>query len=201
MLPRTPMSKDTLIEKWIQFLKSNRIVAMQSDPDTGKLEYLKPVTTKELTRFLKITTDFSDEEIGNAIKTALTKKGAAVPKIQNTPGTNVDIQKTQPVKSEPAKISGPQQTVPKKKYSKDDATDIEFKDINEAIADLAGKSLSEDDVENIFAMLASLDRSKPEEQDTKPSKDLSNEIEKIKNLIDNVMTDGQRKSLWRALNA
>lgn len=86
------MSADDLIEQWIQYLKNNRIAAMSSDPDTGKLRYLKQPTSKDIIHFLDIKTDFNVKDILNAIKIVKQQGGntSAAPALPNKePGKEV----------------------------------------------------------------------------------------------------------------
>lgn len=85
-----------LVKKWIQYLKDNRVVAQQADPSSGKLKYQRDVTVDDLTAFLELRTDYSEEQINNAISMVLAKKtiGNRDPALTNnptkpTPGTNV----------------------------------------------------------------------------------------------------------------
>lgn len=81
------MSVDTkkLVKDWIQFLKNNQIVAMQSDG--GKLQYKREVTSSDITKFLEIKTAFTSEQISNAIHIVMSKNasGNNAPKISDNP--------------------------------------------------------------------------------------------------------------------
>jgi hypothetical protein len=66
-----------LVKDWIQYLKNNRIVAMQSDPQTGQLKYRRPATTADLKKFLNGTGQFDDEAVEKAINAATGKQPAA----------------------------------------------------------------------------------------------------------------------------
>lgn len=69
------------IKDWVQFLKNNQIVSMNSDPVTGKLIYRKKVTSADLISFLEgnYSIEFStpDEIVRNII-----------PSIKNTDGAD-----------------------------------------------------------------------------------------------------------------
>jgi hypothetical protein len=119
-----------LTRDWIQFLKSNQIVALNSDPTTGKLAYKKKVTADDLSRFLETKTDFDEETINNAIQTVLSKKGTPrlpdktdEPKPGKAPTPNPPAPGTPPKSGEPPTPGTPQS----KKYNTDDATDVEVK--------------------------------------------------------------------------
>lgn len=82
------MAANTLTKKWIQYLKNNQIVAMQSDPKSGRLNYRKKVTVDDLIHFLQNDTDYSDTQIDKAIDTVLTKKPKATQNLPATVGNN-----------------------------------------------------------------------------------------------------------------
>src|SRR5271165_494779 len=77
---KTQMAANTELTKdWIQYLKNNRIVAMQSDPETGQLKYKRPATTADLESFLNSTGQFDDEAIKKAIASISGEQPAAQP--------------------------------------------------------------------------------------------------------------------------
>lgn len=86
---KTSMAANTkaLIKDWIQYLKNLQIVGLKDNPETGKLIYKKPVSVDDLQKFLRIKTDFSPEQISNAIDMMLAKKtqGGNPKAIQNNP--------------------------------------------------------------------------------------------------------------------
>jgi hypothetical protein len=186
----------SLTKGWIEFLKNNQIVELKSDPETGSLKYRREVTSDDLARYLENTTDFGEDAISSAIHTVLTKKTVGKqPRIQNTP----------PPEKEPNKQLGSNVPVaPKKKYNTDDATDVEYRDINEAIKDFAGSSLGEADVEAVFSILAAPrpaaapPAEKPVDQKAIEARKIE-ELNKIKRVIRDTMTDSQRQALWRIL--
>ena len=248
-----------LIKDWIEYLKNFGIAAKKSDPETGKLHYYRPVTSKEIIRFLEITTYFTPEQINNAIQTVLAKKvqGGENPKLQNNPtpekpGTDVStwmhsgMRPSDPknrLQGEPAEQPEPtpgqndRQANNKFNYGKDDVSDIDYREvpnrkpealpgpttkepvkqkvkprfklrpkrITEDITDNTGYQLGEKDVEEIFNILASDEAKQNEPANTaqtpeKPKPDPRAELNILKKTIRDVMTDEQRKSLWRALN-
>lgn len=56
-----------LVKPWIDYLKNNQIVALQSDLNTGALKYKRSVTTDDLKKFLHINTEYTQAEINSAI--------------------------------------------------------------------------------------------------------------------------------------
>jgi hypothetical protein len=211
-----------LIKQWIKYLKNNQIAELKSDPDTGDLSYRRPVKTEDVHNFLEVETDYTPEQISNAIHTVLT--GNAInkqpPKLQNnkTPSSDVSTWRQSEVtpgqKQQAIPYSGNQPVQPTKspRRSNDDATDIEYRDVNEAIKDNPGDTLSEDDVEKIFDMLSSAPADKAANvrkgrapKEVQPDTGLTPEekqasVRKLKRLIRDTMTDGQRQALWRILN-
>ena len=85
---------DELTKAWIQYLKNNQIVALQSDPKTGKLTYKKKVTTDNLSQFLQSETSYDKGTINNVIQSVITgtplppapKPGAPAPTPAPKPG-------------------------------------------------------------------------------------------------------------------
>jgi hypothetical protein len=75
-----------LTKDWIQYLKNNRIVAMQSDPKTGLLNYKRPATTADLKKFLSSTGQFDDEAIEKAIASISGEQQPQQPQPQKKPG-------------------------------------------------------------------------------------------------------------------
>jgi hypothetical protein len=72
----------TLTKWWIQYLKNNKIVDLKSD-EAGKLNYQRPVTSDDLSNFLEVKTEFSPEEISNAMHMVLARNaiGKQAPKL------------------------------------------------------------------------------------------------------------------------
>lgn len=65
-----------LTRGWIKYLKNNRIAKMNSDPKTGKLLYNKQPSVQNLIKYLRITDEFDDDAIRNAIlQVVKSKKG------------------------------------------------------------------------------------------------------------------------------
>lgn len=63
-----PVSIKPLTRDWIQYLKNNKIVALQSDPTSGRLNYQRPTTSSDLIEFLLAKTDYSERDIKAAIR-------------------------------------------------------------------------------------------------------------------------------------
>jgi len=72
-------TNEKITELWIQYLKDNQIVSMQSDPKTGKLNYKRSATVKDLENFLRSTGEFEDEAIQNAIQSTVGGKSGDEP--------------------------------------------------------------------------------------------------------------------------
>ena len=66
--------KKSLTRDWITYLKNNQIVALQSDPKTGKLTYKRPVTVADLRAFLDSRNDINDEVADQAITSVATPR-------------------------------------------------------------------------------------------------------------------------------
>jgi hypothetical protein len=138
-----------LIKDWIQFLKNNKIVNLKSDPDSGKLHYNRKVTADDVSHFLDISTDHSEDAINNAISMVLTKKGqaSAQPQLQKPapkePGKDLstwmhsDMQPGQRPEQPGTDISTQSRKQPnqankaagKVKYDPDSVSDIDYKEV------------------------------------------------------------------------
>lgn len=59
--------KEELLKGWIQYMKNNRIVRMQSDPQTGNLNYTRSPTIDDLNKFLAGKTNYKTPTINKAI--------------------------------------------------------------------------------------------------------------------------------------
>jgi hypothetical protein len=215
------IDKTRLTKEWIDYLKSNQI-AFSSKTEPGKLDYKKKVTSDDISRFLEGKTDFTEEQISNAVHMVLAKKaqGGGPAKLQNNPtaGTSVATQPERPQQQAPKQLGSNQpkqaQAAPKKRYSKDNATDVEYRDINEELRDDTAYTLDEKDIEDIFSILTSASpaapatkqkqrgtapgtpaAASPEEEQAKKDE----EIRKLKRVIRDKMSPAQRKALWRVL--
>lgn len=226
---KIPMAidKTRLTKEWITYLKSNRI-AVSSKDNPGTLDYRKKVTSDNISRFLEAKTDFSEEQISNAIHMVLARKaqGGGPAKLQNNPttGTSVASRPEAPQQQAPKQIGSNQPkaaaAAPNKRYNKDNATDVEYRDINEELRDDTAYTLDEKDVEDIFSVLTSGAASapastpggeqkqrggaatqgtpaaaNPEEEQAKKEED----VRKLKRMIRDTMSPAQRKALWRIL--
>lgn len=142
-----------LIKDWIQYLKGLQIVAGKSDPDTGKLNYKRKVTSDDVIHFLEVKTNFNEEEISNAVHMVLAKKaqGGGKPKLQNKPtpkepgkdvstwmhneitpiqrGTDVAPGSAQAPREPAKQIAGPKNAPGKIAHDPDSVTDVEYRDI------------------------------------------------------------------------
>jgi hypothetical protein len=218
---------NTLLTKaWITHLKRNQI-AFSSKTEPGKLDYRKKVTSDILSSFLEREGDFSEEQISNAIHMVLAKKaqGSGQSKLQNNPasGDSVATKNEPPQQQAPKQIGSNQPKAqpvpPKKRYSKDNATDVEYRDINEELRDDTAYTLDEKDVEDVFSILTSSTPNVPD-QETSPQQKAAGqkaagqkqptspeeiqakkegEIRQLKRIIRDTMTPAQRKALWRIL--
>jgi len=205
------IDKTKLTKDWIGYLKDLQI-AVSSKTEPGKLDYIKRVTSDALSHFLELKTDFTEGQISNAIHMVLAKKaqGGGPAKLQNkpTPDTSVAARPETPQRQTPKQIGSNQPKVapaaPKKRYSKDNATDVEYKDINEEMKEEIF-TLSEKDIEDIFSILTSAAPSTPKAKATpavNPEAEQAKKEEEIRTLkrtIRDKMSSSQRKALWRAL--
>jgi hypothetical protein len=193
----------SLTREWIQFLKSNQIANSNSDPKTGKLKYNRKPTVQELIRFLDLKTDFDEEDVRKAIRTVVYKKGAGTKAPQDEPkalpgkkpegdlSTWFQNEVTPGERQNPATPLQPQDKP--KKYSNDDAEDIDPTDtsdpltlthkrkprfkykgpgknptrLSEDFYDRQGVELEEADIKEIFNILLS-PKAEPEEPAGEP---------------------------------
>lgn len=200
-----PAHAPELVKPWIEYLKNNQIVAMQSDPKTGDLQYKRKVTTDDLKKFLAGASHYSDNEVNAAISqvvgnkqpgsseepqnkapsfgqpapapSKVTYKGipgkAPLPQAStNTQGAYsmksavTPTTKTQPAQQAPAPQqpqAQPQNASAKKELSQTPnairkrnarAKAKQTAPVTEGFKDLPSQELSEDDIEAIFAALA-----------------------------------------------
>ena len=228
-------SKERLVKQWIQYLKNNQIVGLKSDPNTGDLTYKREVTADDVTQFLENNTEYSEEQINNAIKMVMAKGavGSQPAKLQNNPSQKEpgrelstwqqnDMRPGDP--RQPADVprlpSAARREMPHKKsnYSKDDAEDIEYTEIREAVKDTPSQSLSEKDVESVFSILSSSEpntmadkgKQKGAGAETNAARKVAEpedpakkqeDIKKMMRIIRDIMTPPQRKMFWRALQS
>jgi len=199
----------TLTREWIQFLKNNQIVGMQSDPKSGKLNYKRKPNVQELIRFLDIKTDFDEEDVRAAVKTVLKSKGGSDqedPKALPGPGPGNDVSTWSHSETTPADAPDNAHREPldspakAKKYSNDDAEDIDYRDpeqspgeppalthkrkprfkyragqdperLSEDFYDRQGVELEENDVKQIFRILLSPKPQAAEPAEPEPTDD------------------------------
>lgn len=199
----------SLTKGWIQFLKNNQVVSTQSNPKTARLNYKRQPNVTDLMKFLEVNTDFDESDIRKAIKTTMSRKGGTAPEVPALPGksqgnvstwhqTQTTPGQAQEPSAEPA-VPLPQQEKPKK-YSTDDAEDVEFREpgekkqsprtlgykkprykykgpgkvdrLSEDFYDRQGMEMSEDDVKNVFRILL-----EPKAKPTEPTQEVPGEEE------------------------
>ena len=178
------LSSRQLVKDWIQYLKNNQIIKMKSDYASGKLSYKRNPTTSDLLKFLDVQTDFDQSDVKKAIRSVLAKGSTGDD--SNVPSTWFHNEVT-PGEEEPSKAAPIGQPLPApdkpKKYSNDDAEDVEFRDagtprdeptgdpralpapkrkprfkyrykpVTEAFYDRPGDELSEDQIREVFKIL------------------------------------------------
>lgn len=202
------MASPELTKGWIQYLKNNQIVAMQSEPSTGKLKYNRKVTADDVRHFLQNNTQFDKAAIDKALASIKSTPNLPATQQSNQPATG-SPQQSQQQSDQPGKPDQQQ----KKRYDNSDAEDVEPRygprptlpaprgTVKEAFVDDAGPGVSEDDVESVFDMLSAA-AEKPAGDETAPTPAAPNrreEINKLKRVIRDQMTEAQRRSLWAAL--
>ena len=247
------VTNQKLTKEWIQYLKNNQIVELQSDPQTGKLNYKKPVTEDDVIEFLTNNDYFPQEEIEKALdsiagssqpsSSLTTGQGQQSPeqeqqtqdqpsgqrKYDNSNATDVEP-RFGPRTSLPAPtraLQAPAPAQPEKKsrtggkqagqvsqtpnaIRKRQSRANRRAGINEDFTDNPGAELSEKQVEEVFKILTSgqqaqkqqAGRGQPTDQENPrvdPTQVRVEEINKIKRVIRDKMSDQQRMSLWRAL--
>ncbi len=243
-----------LVKDWIQYLKSTQIVALKSD-SSGKLQYNRPVTSEDVSTFLEAKTDYTPDQIGNAIHMVLAKnaQGGGTEKLPNNPspeepakpGSDLSTwmhygmrpgdpkNRLQGEPAEPQKqVAG--QSNNKLNYDPNSVSDIDYRDVpnkdpealpapspeeepkrrprfklrtkglKEDFEDNQGYELDENDVEQIFNMLASGAPAQDSRAAQAPQPDTPKTdpeaLNKLKRTIRDTMNDQQRKALWRALS-
>jgi hypothetical protein len=203
------MSTNTaeLTKKWIQFLKNNRFVELKPD-SSGNLRYKRGVSADDLIGFLGTATDYDDKTIRVAVASVSAKSAGnnSPAKLQNTPNTGSKPAQQPQLPNNQKSLPNYQIPKPKKKYDTSSATDVNYRDVNEEIKDLPGPQFSEDDVEQVFRILASTASSKsttqpaaPPKVDPSPEKSPDEDLNKIRRMIRDILTPPQRKTLWRSL--
>lgn len=253
-----PISSRQLVKDWIQYLKNNQIISMKSDYASGKLSYKRNPTSSDLLKFLS-STDIDQTEARKAVKSVA---GKGTPSgDSNVPSTWFQNEVT-PGEEDPAKPAPIGQSLPApdkpKKYSNDDAEDVDFKPagssqqkdksasdkplalggpkpaersaegpqpddtpprkprfkyrnkpVTEAFYDNPGDELSEDQIREVFKILAAAANApkgkpaataEPEKSPEEKEAETSENLNKLRNLIRNTMSPEQRKGLWAALN-
>lgn len=114
-----------LTRGWIQYLKNNQIVALQSDPKSGRLTYKKPVTASDVVHFLQVDTDYTDDQINQAIDQVVGRQSGQRPNsnlasVQHPPGNSA--------------TPGPTPNSPGQKTSKYAATNQDAEDVEDVSA-------------------------------------------------------------------
>ena len=99
-----------LTKDWIQYLKNNQIAALQSDPESGRINYKRKVTASDVVNFLQVKTDYDDDAINTAIDKVVGSR---------QPESNISAQEPQATSREP------DNNTQQKKYNNSDATDVE----------------------------------------------------------------------------
>jgi hypothetical protein len=215
-----------LVKQWIQYLKNNQIVGLKSDPQTGRLDYRREVTTDDVSRFLELNTNYSQDEISNAIQMVFSRQSVnkSPSKLTNNPSVDNSSKTSSNTKQLPSTNSAQQK--PAKKYNNNDAEEIPDKTISENIKDTQPTPLDEKDVESIFNILSS---QQPGANSASPQSTSGNkrgqrnaqssastaagqpvaqpdpgkkeeDLRKLKRIIRDTMIPSQRMSLWRELN-
>jgi len=207
-----------LTKKWIQYLKNNQIVELKSDPNTGKLKYRRSVTAADVKRFLTVVIHVDQERVDKAVNLAIRQKSnerppETLPKNSQQPENpqqSTPDQKTQ----QPAPAPAPE---PQKSENKPRYRNLKPKTkVNEDFRDTGQTELDEKDVERIFDLINApstapekkqnsqqppeqeKQKQKPTQQDKTEDQKID-ELNKIKKLIRNTMTPGQRKAFWNAI--
>lgn len=180
MTNQMTLSSRKLVKDWIQYLKNNQIINLHSDYASGKLSYKRNPTTSDLLKFLDVYTDIDQKTVNKAIQTVLSqgKHGANVPSTwmhdEMTPG---EPGSDEPEAQQQTRLPSPARP---KKYSNDDAEDVEFKPagapkseppalagpkrkprfkyrnkpVTEAFYDRPGQELGEEQIRAIFKILS-----------------------------------------------
>src|SRR5271165_5581126 len=185
-----------LVKDWIQYLKNNKIVALQSDPESGRLKYIRQPTSQDLERFLQ-SAGIDAEKAKKAIAMVMRKK----PPVRTTAEPQPEVPPTK--QPEPQQTQQPQPEVPPTKQPKphyklqpgttpQGKPKVTYKGLKEEIQDQAPIELSEKDIERVFSLLAPK-KTKPKPQVMDPAKKQS-EMNKLRRIIRDTMTPQQRQS-------
>ena len=157
-MKRQMAANPKLLKNWIQYLKDSRIVAMQSDPKTGKLKYKRPVRAEDIHRFLDSTGEFNDEEILAAINAVASKKSPEEP--PEAPQAPQPTNRGKVLSQTPDAIRKRQQRAASSQQNKSGsaafgqmASHLQKPTVQEEIEDKPGVSFNEQDVEAVFDML------------------------------------------------
>lgn len=220
-----PVDQKTLIKDWIAYLKRLGVVAMQSDPKTGQLNYQRPVSYDDLSTFLRLAfvrTEITEQDIENAIKTALTKnrpRPSSLPAPnqtdagQQTQTPSATVQTTQA--SSQGKQTSSQKTLsPEYQRGKESAEDVEAREprqspakksrwkFSEAIRDVPGPEISEQVVEEVFNLLIAriqqIQQEKQAKDEANKQQQLQQGLNKILQYV-STLSSGEIRELYRLL--
>lgn len=183
--PSKSVDTTDLKRSWIQYLKNNRIVALDSNPKTGQLTYRKKPTTDDLTHFLQNETHYDKQIINDVIQSIISRNTVTAP---------------EPTKRAGGKVPGVVSQTPNAVRKREARAAQKSTPITEEFD--APREISEKDVEEIFSLLlsqgpsgitASAANTEPQQNNTSKKEQ---DIVRLKNLIRTGMTPSQRKELW-----
>jgi len=122
----TASNLSQLTRNWIQYLKNNSLVR-GSDPETGKLKYLKQPTTQDLLDFFTLQRGFDPEQVRAAIRQVVGNKSAqsAEPGQQKAIGGPKALPAPQQAQPQGQQPQQPQQPA----RNNSDAEDIPYREV------------------------------------------------------------------------
>lgn len=198
-------NKWRITKEWIGYLKRNRIAELKPDEKTGKLIYIRQPKVEDLYKFLILSTDFEESSIITAIQSVLSRSnGQSQIDYKPQSGQQNTQQKSNQEKSN--------NRIPRLPKNTTDAVDQESdkKEIKEDIIDDPGQDISERDAELIFDILIQSNPSAvpsapgrettgDKQTDKNQTRDQTEDLKKIKDLIRTKLTPEQIMGLWRNL--
>ena len=163
--PHPGISKAEIKRRWVQYLKNNQIVGM-APAVGGKMDYTRRPTTDDVENFLGTEGDYTENEIQNAIRHVSGRArltGTTPKKVDVPPATDAKAKKKSPAAPPQASSVPPPEgkvTQPPVKGAAKLKANIAKRasapktpPVLESIKDISGIPLTDDQIEEIFAIL------------------------------------------------
>jgi hypothetical protein len=116
-----------ITQDWIKFLKNNQIANLQSNPNSGRLSYRRNPNVGDLLKFLTNRDEFDETDINRAIRSVISsrpEKEAPTSALSTWHHTEIKPGQRNPQLGD----TDQNNTTDQKKYSNDDAEDIDTRD-------------------------------------------------------------------------